>query len=251
MRVMLRGFLFLFCILYSLSAYGYEDLPEGFVYLRDIAPDIQQDIRYATRYNFTGNPVPGYEAGECILKEDAAKALKKVQTYVLGANFSLKVYDCYRPRQAVRAFGEWARNGEETKYTKLYYPFYDKRNLFELGFIASRSEHSVGVAVDLTLVPIPSPFVTSTSEDQYKPCHRSVHEREPDNSVDMGTAFDCFHEHSHTWHEAITEDQRKNREFLVNAMRLQGFKNYSKEWWHFSYPVEGRKRYYNFPVTKR
>lgn len=251
MLVMVRGLFFLFCLLFCFSAYGYEDLPEGFVFLRDIAPDIQQDIRYATRYNFTGKRVPGYDAAECILKKDTAEALKKVQSYVLARNFSLKVYDCYRPRRAVQAFAQWARNGEETAYTKLYYPFYEKRNLFNLGFIAGRSEHSIGVAVDLTLVRVPSPFVTSSSGDKYQACHAPAHLREPDNSIDMGTAFDCFHEHSHTWHEALTGEQKKNRQFLVDAMRLQGFKNYEKEWWHFSLPVKGRKRYYNFNVIAR
>src|SRR5947209_6502950 len=88
------------------SACGIElsRLPAGFVRVRDIDKTIVQDIRYATAANFTGAPVPGYQAGECILLREAAEALKLVQRDLRPSGLSLKVYDCYRPVRAVKAF---------------------------------------------------------------------------------------------------------------------------------------------------
>lgn len=52
-------------------------LPKGFVYLHDVAPDIIEDIRYATHNNFIGNPIPGYKRGVCIVTRQTAQQLKK------------------------------------------------------------------------------------------------------------------------------------------------------------------------------
>ena len=85
-----------------------SSLPPGFVYLRDVDPTIAQDIRYAGSNNFVGHPLPGYVAPECILRRDVALALKQVQADLAAAGRGLKVYDCYRPTQAVRAMVRWA-----------------------------------------------------------------------------------------------------------------------------------------------
>ena len=85
------------------------DLPEGFVYLRDTDPTILQDMRYATANNFVGKKVPGYEAPECVLVRQAADALAAVQAELRGKHLTLKVYDCYRPARAVKAFVDWAK----------------------------------------------------------------------------------------------------------------------------------------------
>ena len=123
---------------------------EGFVYLRDVAPSIVQDMRYATENNFTGKPVPGYDAAECVLQRSAAEALKRAQEKAESLRFSLKVYDCYRPVRAVRAFVAWAAGPEDGR-TKRYYPRLDKSQLVP-GYIAPQSQHSTGLAVDLTLI---------------------------------------------------------------------------------------------------
>ena len=85
------------------------DTPKGFVYLRDIDPSIQQDMRYAGPNNFTREPVPGYDAPECLLVREAAEALKAVQADLKPMGLSLKVYDCYRPTMAVAAFVDWSK----------------------------------------------------------------------------------------------------------------------------------------------
>src|SRR6185312_9163995 len=82
-------------------------LPGGFAYLYEIDPSILQEMRYAGSHNFIGRPVYGYESNTCILTEEAAHALTKVQQALLKKSLSLKVYDCYRPTRAVDDFMTW------------------------------------------------------------------------------------------------------------------------------------------------
>src|SRR6266540_2872603 len=133
------------------AAAAQRTLPAGFVYLRDVDPTIAQDIRYAGSDNFVGRPLPGYEAGECILRRDVAAALKRVQAGLAAAGLSLKVYDCYRPTRAVRAMAEWVNDGRSEAPTKRFFPRVPKGSLLS-GYISSRSQHSTGAAVDLTLI---------------------------------------------------------------------------------------------------
>src|ERR1051325_3616464 len=78
-----------------------QQLPVGFVYLRDIDHAIAQDMRYAGPNNFTGAPLPGYDAAECVLREPAARALAAVRADLAPQGLGLKVYDCSRPARAV------------------------------------------------------------------------------------------------------------------------------------------------------
>ena len=103
----MRHLLTLALLLLALPAAAREPLPAGFVYLRDVAPSIAQDIRYATPNNFTAAPLPGYGAPECVLRREAAEALARVQADLERQHLSLKTYDCYRPERAVRAFWRW------------------------------------------------------------------------------------------------------------------------------------------------
>jgi D-alanyl-D-alanine dipeptidase len=168
-------------------------LPAGFVYLRDIDSTIVQDIRYATPFNFTGAPVPGYNAPECVLLREAADALKQVQDDLRPRNLALKVYDCYRPRRAVHAFVDWVKK-LGSKGDERHYPHTDRADLVKLGYISAVSSHSYGTAVDLTLIPLPrAPALAALAPGaSYGPCNAPKAEREPDESVDMGTSFDCF-----------------------------------------------------------
>src|ERR1700746_822744 len=113
-------------------------LPAGFVYLRAVDPSIAQDIRYAGFDNFVGRPLPGYEAAECVLRQDVATALKRVQADLAGSGLSLKVYDCYRPTRAVRAMAEWVNDGRPDGATKRFFPRLPKNSLLRLGYIAAR-----------------------------------------------------------------------------------------------------------------
>jgi D-alanyl-D-alanine dipeptidase len=146
-------------------------------------------------------PLPGYDVPRILLRREAAQALGRVQRRVRSGGLSLLVFDGYRPVRATLAMVEWA---ERTGHVAL----------LDSGYIARRSRHNMGVAVDLTLVDL-----------------------ETGAEVPMGTPFDTFSEAAHT---ANAEGRvRRYRELLVNVMEAEGFQNYDQEWWHFSYPVEG------------
>jgi D-alanyl-D-alanine dipeptidase len=226
--------------------------PPGFVYLRDVDPSIRQDMRYAGSNNFTGHPLPGYDAGECVLRRAAAQALARVRADLGHENLSLKVYDCYRPTRAVRAMARWASEPHPTPDTSRFYPGLDKRRLFGLGYIAGHSAHSRGVAIDLTIVPRGAPAPpTFNVNARYGSCAGPASARAPDDSLDMGTAFDCFSTRSYTRDGAITAEQRAHRQALLDAMRRHGFVNYFREWWHFSYPAADTRTEYDFPIERR
>jgi D-alanyl-D-alanine dipeptidase len=236
----------------ALPSSAREMLPPGFVYLRDLDSSIQQDIRYATVDNFTGRPLSGYGAAECILRREAAEALKRVQADLARENLSLKVYDCYRPTRAARAMAAWAHDGDDSEATRRFYPALHKRNLFALGYIAAQSRHSTGTAVDLTLVKLPvMPAPRFEPTGRYGPCNGPADKRAPDNSIDMGTSFDCFDIRSYSMSSAIAPEQRRWRGALSAAMHRHGFSNYFREWWHYSFTGASEPRAYDFAIAPR
>lgn len=227
-------------------------MPKDFVYLRDIDPTIEQDMRYAGPDNFTGHKVPGYNAPECVLAREAADALKAVQAEVKAKGLSLKVYDCYRPARAVAAFVGWSKLPDDAKAKATYYPALEKSALFP-DYIALVSGHSRGATMDLTLVPLDVKSVSRRpSSAAPRPCTGVEGERAPDTSLDMGTAFDCFDVKANTEVPGLPPEQRQNREILVAAMRRHGFKNYEKEWWHYTLENEPfPNTIFDFPIEPR
>jgi D-alanyl-D-alanine dipeptidase len=221
------------------------------VYLRDIDPGIRQDMRYAGVNNFTGHPLPGYRAAECLLRRPVALALKRVQAELARDDLALKVYDCYRPARATTAMARWARDPAATPDTRRFYPSLRKRDLFH-GYISSNSAHSRGVAVDLTLVPrhAPAPARFDPAA-HYGSCIAPAAQRAPDDSLDMGTGYDCFDTRSHTRSPGITPGQRVARDRLRAAMTRHGFRNYAREWWHYSYPAADPGVAFDVPIEKR
>ena len=113
--------------------------PPDFVYLRDVAPSIVQDMRYAGYHNFLGRPVAGYRAAECILTRQAAEALAKVQAELEALQLTLHVYDCYRPQRAVNDFIAWSKIPSEQTMKAEFYPRVDKALFFKLGYVAAKS----------------------------------------------------------------------------------------------------------------
>ncbi|MBR0777817.1 M15 family metallopeptidase [Bradyrhizobium diazoefficiens] len=235
----------------SVSSVHAQSLPGGFAYLRDIDPTIIQDIRYATSNNFVGRPLAGYGAGECVVKREVGLRLKAVQQDLAAQNLSLKMFDCYRPARASLDMVKWSQNGHETAAERRYNPKIPKTELFRLGYIASRSQHSTGAALDLTLVDLRSDNSARYDPSKaYADCTAPVAARAPEGSVDMGTGYDCTDAKGHTAAPSINADQRAWRKRLVAAMAKQGFVNYSKEWWHFSLPGAGGAAY-DFPIPPR
>ena len=225
-------------------------LPEGFSRLSELDASIQQDMRYVGNNNFLGRPVAGYEAPECILSTAAAEALVEVQRAVQQLGLSLKVYDCFRPQQAVNDFMQWGADLADQRMRESYYPEVPKSELFTLGYIAERSGHSRGSTVDLTLVPagsvIPAPDALAAVYD----CRANITERYPDNSLDMGTGYDCFDPRSHTDNIVVGAEALRNRFLLRELMEAAGFTNYDQEWWHYTLNNEPfADQYFDFPVN--
>jgi len=187
------------------------------VAVRDLDDTILEDIRYAGPDNFTGAPVPGYEAPRCLLAEPAARALAAVQADLRSIGMGLQVFDCYRPQRAVDHFLRWAE-GPDDRAREAYHPRVPKNELVARGYIAPRSAHSRGAAVDVTLVALDS-WGGATP-------------------VDMGTPFDFFDPRSRADAADVSPEARENRRLLREAMTRRGFRPLAEEWWHFTFQPE-------------
>lgn len=200
-----------------------------FVSVTEIIPDIILDIRYYSTYNFVGERINGYEEPCALLTKEAAFALKEASDDFKLKGYKIKIFDAYRPQKAVNHFITWAKDLGNLKMKEEFYPKLDKSILLERGYIAEKSGHSRGSAVDLTLVD----FNTGIE-------------------IDMGGKFDFFDESSCSDYKNLNEEQYSNRMFLRNVMISKGFKPLSEEWWHFSLIDEPfPNTYFNFPVNSK
>jgi D-alanyl-D-alanine dipeptidase len=163
--------------------------------------DIRVDVRYLTRRNFTGRRLPGYCKPWVLLKPRPARSLALVQRDLERRGLGLEVFDGYRPARASRAMVRWAyRTGREHLVGT---------------YIARRSNHNRGHAVDLTLVRLAS-----------------------GRELDMGR-YDTFGRRAHT--RNARGRRLRNRMTLVRAMRRRGFANYHREWWHYEHRFRGSR----------
>ena len=180
---------------------GYRDTP--LLDVRGLEPGILVDLRYATDDNFTGRRLPGYCEQRALLRRRPRRALARVQARLERDGYGLKVYDAYRPARASRAMVRWARR--------------TGREWLLNGYIAARSRHNLGAAVDLTLVRLAS-----------------------GRELDMGTRYDSFTTRSHTTN--ARGRALRNRLRLREAMAAAGWANYHREWWHYEFPAPRARR---------
>jgi zinc D-Ala-D-Ala dipeptidase len=225
-------------------------LPPGFVYLQNVDASILRDMRYAGKHNFIGRRIHGYEKPQCILTKEAALALSAVQKELQQSSLSLKVYDCYRPTDAVADFSAWTKLPNQQEMKTEFYPDTNKQDLFKRGYIAEQSGHSRGSTIDLTIVPIPN-----RPQPNYRPgqtlvsCKAPYLQRYRDNSIDMGTGYDCLDPSAEATTKDINLVAQQNRTLLREIMTKHGFTPYDTEWWHFTLKDEPHpKEYFNFPV---
>ena len=203
-----------------------QQLPKGFAYVNNAIPSIKIELRYATKHNFIGKPIDGYYANKAIASIETINALKKVQADLDKLNLSLIIYDAYRPQKAVNNFVKWAKNLKDTLMKSEFYPKVAKKNLFRNGYIASHSRHSSGSTVDVSIY-----------SNTYKV------------PLDMGSPYDFFGKQSWTNYDKLTKKQRYHRQLLQKIMLKNGFRNYAKEWWHFTLRQEPyRNQYFDFDV---
>ena len=238
----------IFFLTFSIHLFS-QEIPAGFIEIREVIPDIILDLRYLTNHNFLGVPVDGYISEKCYITKTAADSLVKVQAELRKFSLSLKIYDAYRPQRAVDHFVRWAKDLSDTLTKKEFYPTIDKSRLFFDGYIAEKSGHSRGSTVDLTIVPIPIPSQPEFDIENQCECIESTDKRFKDNSIDMGTGFDCFHTLSHTENPNLSTQQRANRLLLKSLMDKYGFRNLAEEWWHYTLRNEPfPKTYFDFEI---
>ena len=228
-------------------------MPDGLVYLGDVAPTVRQDIRYAGTHNFVGRRVDGYLAGECILAAPAARALAGAERELAAKSLSLIVWDCYRPRRAVADFLAWSRRPHDTAMKREFYPATDKAALFTLGYLSARSAHARGSAVDLGIVPASlSAVPTFDPSAGLTPCTAPKGVRFEDGTLDFGTGYDCLDPQAAVGHANVPRPAAANRLLLRRLMQRHGFKSNPREWWHFEYVAEPALRQsFDFPVVAR
>lgn len=203
-----------------------QQRPLGFVDAATVVPNLVVEMRYLGSNNFVGRPIDGYERPVCVLTREAAAALAAVARDLESRGLALKVFDCYRPARAVAHFVRWAQNIADVARRAEFYPGVDKRTLFRDGYISSRSGHSRGSTIDLTLV-----------------------RRGDGRELDMGTPFDFFSPRAAPSDKSVSPEARENRALLAQAMGRRGFRPYSKEWWHFTLRGEPfPDSYFDFPV---
>ena len=203
-----------------------EEDASGFCLLTDSIPDVILEIRYFSTYNFVGKRVDGYQEPVALITKKAACALHKVSNELKSKGYRLKIYDTYRPQCAVDHFMRWAKKLDDTLTKACFYPNLTKKQIFDSGFVATKSSHTRGSTVDLTLV-----------------------DAKTGKEVDMGGVFDYFEQSSHTDYDGITVAQYNNRMILKDAMIRHGFEPFQGEWWHFTLANEPYPdTYFTFPV---
>ena len=199
--------------------------PEEFVDIRSIDSSIVVELKYYSTNNFIGKKINGYNANKCFITNDAAVALKAVQADLAHFGYGIKIFDAYRPQRSVDQFVKWARNNDR-RMKKIHYPGVKKTNLFKEGYIASKSGHSRGSTIDLTII-----------------------EKKTGIELDMGTIYHFFGKESWIDYDAITDLQKQNRFLLQSVMNKFGFKSLKEEWWHFTLHNETfPDTYFNFLI---
>jgi D-alanyl-D-alanine dipeptidase len=198
----------------------------GFVFLDEVLPGVRWDAKYATWDNFTGTPVQGYEVNRVVGSEALARGLQEATTRAAALGFGVLLWDAYRPQRAVDRFLQWSGQPEDGRTKQRFYPNIDRAEMFTSGYVAPRSGHSRGSAVDLTL------YRLDTGE-----------------LAPMGGGHDLMDERSHHGARGISAVEARNRRTLCAVMEDSGFARYDCEWWHYALRDEPHPdTYFDFPI---
>lgn len=210
----------------STSGIPKAGLPGGFVYIDDLIEDCIVDQKYWGTDNFAGCRIDGYERPLIVMTVEAARGSVKAADILRNQGFFIKFFDAYRPQRAVNHFMRWGADPLDYRRKPIHYPYVDKARVFELGYVAEKSAHSRGAAVDLTLV-----------------------DKKTYQELDMGTIFDFMDPRSHAVTQGLSPQQEQNRSILREAMEQSGFVQYPYEWWHYNLAREPYPdTYFDFPV---
>jgi D-alanyl-D-alanine dipeptidase len=202
-------------------------LRDDFAYLDETVPGIRWDATYAAAANFIGAPVDGYLTNRIVGTRALCAALAEAQGKAAAIGLGLLVWDAYRPQRAVDHFLRWAAQPEDGRTKADHYPSIDRSEMVAKQYVASKSGHSRGSTVDLTL------------------CR-------PDTGapVPMGGHHDLMDPVSHHGATGITRAETANRALLRSIMEDCGFVPYQWEWWHYTLKSEPYPdTYFDFPVA--
>ena len=230
LKIILKSFVVIALLSFTTIENGTTNQPpskEDFIDLKELMPNLRSDLRYFASNNFVGSPITGDNAPKVLLTKDAANDLKKVQDELERLGFGLLVYDAYRPQRATDHFTKWAEDDADTSTKLEYYPNINKKDLFSKGYISTKSGHSRGSTVDLTIVSLKTKQI-----------------------LNMGSPYDLFDEISSTEHtSSISNNQHSLRLLLKRRMEKHGWQSYSQEWWHFTLKDEPfPNTYFDFPI---
>jgi D-alanyl-D-alanine dipeptidase len=199
---------------------------DGFAFVDELVPGVRWDAKYATWDNFTGKPVDGYVANRIVGTTALCAALRRARDEAAARGFGLLLWDGYRPQRAVNCFLNWARQPEDGRTKPRHYPRIERADMFAQGYVATRSGHSRGSTVDLTLY------------------HLATGELAP-----MGGAHDLMDVISHHGAAGIAPVEAANRRHLHAVMLASGFGAYEREWWHYTLKDEPYPdTYFDFPI---
>jgi len=199
----------------------------GFLFLDDALTGFRWDAKYATWDNFTGRPVDGYEVNRIAGSLALADALLDATRRAAALGFGLLLWDGYRPQRAVDRFLCWSESAEDGRTKERFYPNIERADIVAQGYVAGRSGHSRGGAVDLTL------YRLDTGE-----------------LAPMGGGHDLMDARSHHGARGLSGIETHNRRRLCATMEASGFERYPCEWWHYSLRNEPYPdRYFDFPIA--
>lgn len=202
-------------------------MEKGFIFLDEAVQGIRWDAKYATWDNFTGKPVDGYAVNRIVGTFELADALQKVSETAAALGYGLLLWDGYRPQRAVNCFLHWSMQPEDYRTKEKHYPHIERSEMVAKGYVAAKSSHSRGSAIDLT-----------------------IYDLNTGDMVPMGSSFDFMDDRSHHTSEAVTVSEAKHRTLLRSIMEESGFESYENEWWHYLLKDEPYPdRYFDFPVT--
>jgi D-alanyl-D-alanine dipeptidase len=198
-----------------------------FVFVDEFVVGIRWDAKYATWDNFTGKPVDGYQANRIVGTRALCAALERAREKAAYSGFGLLLWDGYRPQVAVDCFLRWSQQPEDERTKQRHYPNIDRPEMFERGYVAVKSGHGRGGAVDLTLYDL------ATGE-----------------LAPMGGGHDLMDPVSHHTAAGITDAEAANRQHLRSIMEACGFMAYEREWWHYTLTHEPYPNtYFDFPIS--
>jgi zinc D-Ala-D-Ala dipeptidase len=201
---------------------------DDFVFVDDWVPGVRWDAKYATWDNFTGRPVDGYDVNRIVGTTALCAALEDARHRAASVGLGLLLWDGFRPQRAVDCFIRWSSLPEDNRTKRRHYPNIDRPDMFERGYVATKSGHSRGSTVDLTLYRL-----------------------DTGDLVPMGGHHDLMDPVSHHGAPGVSRAEATNRRLLRSVMEDSGFHGYECEWWHYTLDDEPYPdTYFDFPVAR-